>query len=342
MTHLAGRPLAARRASGAVLVSLLASGCAHHAGKPVPAGPPPAAPPQGWQTTLWRDHPLVGRIWDVAGQRFVTPETFVGALVPARYATLGEKHDNPDAHALQRWTLAQMLAAGRKPAVVFEQLKRDQQPVLDDWVAQHPRSAAGLGEALAWDQGGWPSWSYYEPIFQLALENGLPILAGDLSKADLEKLRKGELEGVDAADRRRLGLDLPPTEAQRASLVQELKDSHCGYGNDAMFARMVVVQWARDSELAWAMTQGASHADGAVLIAGAGHARDDRGVPFHLQRLEPGTAVRSVSFMEVVHEADAPADYRDQDEARLPFDFVWFTPRVDENDPCAQFRTKTP
>ena len=77
---------------------------------------------------------------------------------------------------------------------------------------------------------------------------------------------------------------------------------------------------------------------GAVLIAGAGHARSDRAVPFHLRRMAPGRAIISLAFLDVSTGADAATAYAAPFGGEtLPFDYVWFTPRVDIRDACERF-----
>jgi hypothetical protein len=79
--------------------------------------------------------------------------------------------------------------------------------------------------------------------------------------------------------------------------------------------------------------------DGAVLNTGAGHARRDRGVPVHLARQAPGASIASVAFVEVEPAAVKPGDYAARFGATaLPFDYVWFTPKIDEADPCEKFK----
>jgi hypothetical protein len=71
---------------------------------------------------------------------------------------------------------------------------------------------------------------------------------------------------------------------------------------------------------------------------GAGHARSDRAVPFHLRRMAPGRAIISLAFLEVSTGADAATAYAAPfDGETLPFDYVWFTPRVDIRDACERF-----
>ena len=59
----------------------------------------------------------------------------------------------------------------------------------------------------------------------------------------------------------------------------------------------------------------------------------------YLAVLVPDAAVASVAFVEVAPGALAPGDYAGRFGAvRLPFDFVWFTERADDSDPCARLR----
>jgi hypothetical protein len=49
--------------------------------------------------------------------------------------------------------------------------------------------------------------------------------------------------------------------------------------------------------------------------------------------------VLGVAFLEVSPEANAPGDYAPTDSpGKLPYDYVWFTPAAEREDPCAAFR----
>ena len=101
---------------------------------------------------------------------------------------------------------------------------------------------------------------------------------------------------------------------------------------------MVDIQWARDARMAASLARGGQR-DGAVLIAGAGHARRDHGVPAHLARQAPGAGVASVAFLEVDPAAARAGDYAPRFASdALPFDYVWFTPKIDDVDPCEKFK----
>lgn len=302
----------------------------------------PGAP---WVSQHQRDHPLVGRIWQPEAGRFVEPEAVVAALGRARFVLLGEKHDNADHHRIQAWLVARMMAAGRRPALAFEMFTSDQQAALDAYLAARPKDAAGLGAAVNWANSGWPDWEQYQPIAQAALDGGAVLLAANLPRPLLRKLAR---EGVSALGAERvaaLGLDRPLPEDLAAALGEEIAISHCDQLPESMIGPMTTVMTARDAQMAEVLRRGAERAghDGAILITGKGHARNDRGAPFYLRRggRDGGgetVSIVSVGLFEVAEGVTEPAAYAEHLGAEtLPFDFVWFTPIADPEDPCAKF-----
>jgi uncharacterized iron-regulated protein len=103
---------------------------------------------------------------------------------------------------------------------------------------------------------------------------------------------------------------------------------------------MVQVQRARDAQMAQSLIAAAS-ADGAVLVAGAGHVRSDYGIPVYLTAMAPGRQVVSIAFVEVDEPEPEPNKYLLANAAgRAPFDYLWFTPRVDDQDSCEKFKAQ--
>ena len=290
-----------------------------------------------WLSPTGRNHPLAETIWDVRADGFVTPSDLAGRLAAARFVLLGERHDNPEHHAIQARLLRGLIAAGRRPAVGFEMLSTDDTSAIARYLARSPKDASGLGEAVNWKSAGWPDWSLYEPIAQAALDAGLPVVATNLSRVATEAIRRNGLAGLSGSLARQLGLELPPAPETREAMRRELGESHCDRVEGVELERMVDIQWARDARMAEALVRGGLR-DGAVLIAGAGHVRTDRGVPFHLRRRAPDASLVSLAFLEVDADAKAPAAYAARFDGALPFDYVWFTPRIDDVDPCARPR----
>jgi uncharacterized iron-regulated protein len=323
------------------LAAALLMSCARASRPDAAPGALPGPPPQvdRWTTKLDAQDPLVGRVWDVARGTFITRDALLGHLASAEIVALGEKHDNPDHHRLQALVVRGLLARGRRPDVAFEMIEVDQQPLIEAFLAQKPTSAAGLGAAVKWDDRGWPTWGDYEPIAQAAVEARLPILAANLPHAEARAVAHAGLGALDDARVQRLGLDRPLSPEIEASLADELRASHCGHLPEAMIAPMALAQRARDATMASVLL--ARHHHDGVLIAGAGHARNDRGVPLALHAQEPTARVASLAFVEVEHGLTTPGDYAARFGTRaLPFDFVWFTPRLDDDDPCEKFKKK--
>ncbi|RKH67015.1 ChaN family lipoprotein [Corallococcus aberystwythensis] len=316
-----------------VLVLALVPGCASQQHP----SPPPA---REWATTLYRDHPLVGRIWDVAAGRFVDESALRAAVVPARFVLLGERHDHPDHHRLQAELVRAKTASGQRPALAFEMLDVTQQPAVDAALKARPEDAQGLAQAVGWANSGWPVFSLYEPVFTAGLQAHLPIVAANLPRAQVRELVMKGPEALPAGLRSRLGLEAPVPEAEAKAVREELDRSHCGQLPQEMLEPMALAQRARDAMMADRLLETVP-ADGAVLITGNGHVREDRAVPAHLERRAKDVTVLSVALLEVSPEALKPQDYAASvGAATLPYDYVWFTPAMPDDDPCKALRER--
>jgi uncharacterized iron-regulated protein len=282
-----------------------------------------------WEHSLGGDHPLAGRIYQVSTERFVDQATLLADLAAADFVLLGERHDNRDHHRLQALVTRELQALSARPRVVaFEMIPSDRQLAVVEHRQGQPGDAAGLGAAVGWPALGWPDWALYQPIAQAALERGAEIVAADLSRAQREAVFRDGPEVLQAGMVRRTGLDRNLPAPLAASLAQELRDAHCGRMSEPVVEGMFRVQRARDAMMADRLATVAGRAGG-VLIAGNGHIRTDRGVPWYLARIRPTARTVSVALLEVWEEPDLAA-------ADLPFDYVWFTSRVDDDEPCAR------
>jgi uncharacterized iron-regulated protein len=222
-------------------------------------------------------------------------------------------------------------------------LRSDQQPALDAALSEPGPTAASLRAATSWDASGWPDFALYAPIFEAALGAQLPLVAADLSSEQRKLLASGE--PVPAALRARLGLDEELPEALERPLEADLLADHCGMLPASALPRLVRVQRGRDAALAQALLGAAGAEDDeaegvqALLVAGAEHARLDRGAPRALARLAPGAAVVSVAFLEVDPGQDDPfADLEARYGPEPVFDFVWYTPKASDEDYCERMK----
>ena len=321
---------------------LVGSACVTACGAPKPATTvaapsttiAPAPSESAWLTALDRDNALVGKVWDVKAGAFAEPSAVLLRLATADFVLLGERHDNPDHHRLQGQAVEALVKAGRHPAVVLEMLDVTQQGAVDEYVARSDATAAGFGAAFGWEKTSWPPFKDYQPIFDAAFVAKLTIVAGNVAQTDAKALVKQGVAALPPERVKELRLEQAFPAPLEATLVDELRASHCGQLPENLLAPMALAQHARDAQMAQVLAR-AGAKDGAVLIAGGGHARLDRGVPYYLVLDAPGKRIASLVFSEVRHEQVDPKAYL-TDEG--PFDYVWFTPRGSDDDPCAGFK----
>ena len=291
-----------------------------------------------WKSTFGRYHPLSGRIWDVSSARFIDRQSLITRLARADFLLLGERHDNPDHHLLQAEVLRRLIALGRRPAVGFEMFGLDDAGAIANHLGLAPNDADGLGRAVNWNKSGWPDWAMYQPIAEVALQARLRIVATNLPRAAARKMNSDGLTAFEPSVRGELGLDRSLSDAMFATMATDIRDSHCGYASEGSVKAMVGVQRARDAQMAQSLIA-ASDPDGAILVAGAGHVRKDYGIPVYLAAKAGGKQVISIAFLEVDKQKSEPRNYA-LANGRLPFDYVWFTARVDDEDPCEKFKAQ--
>lgn len=286
----------------------------------------------GVEAPRFADHPLVGQLWWAGSTQVGDRQAALAKLARADVLILGEIHGNPDHHSLQLEVLQSLVAEGRRPAVAFEIFDLGDQPVIDSLSRQPSTGADALAEAVGMPSRAW-IWHGYRPLVQFALDEGLPIVAANLSRADaLEVARKG-LAALPAEERGRLGLDRPLPAVARARLEQRIVDAHCGHLPRERAHGMIDAQRARDAYMADRLAA----VDGpVVLITGAAHARSDYGVPRYLSARAPVRQVLSVAFVEVDTAREQRAEYLHDGES--PYDLLWFTRRSSPEDPCEAFR----
>ena len=149
------------------------------------AGCQASLPPlPGWQSPEGRAHAQLGQITDLASGRLISPEQLVRQLADAPRVLVGEKHDNPDHHALQLWLLRALQAQRPQGSLLLEMLQPEQQPLVDKLEAQQTLPA-DLPKALAWEDG-W-DWQLYGPIVTHALQGDIALLAANLSPAQMRQ-----------------------------------------------------------------------------------------------------------------------------------------------------------
>ena len=324
---------ALRLASALGLVALV--GCGGASGAP-PAGNPAAVARTSarfgapFVSPLHTTDPRVGQIL-LDGKEVAVESEWLDRAFASDIVYLGEKHDNADHHRLQAHAIEALVDRGARPSIVLEMVDEDEQAKLDALASA--TDTAQIRDGLAWSTRGWPAFEIYEPIFRQALAHRLPIVAGNAPKALVKKIAFAGHDPasapLDAQLLARFGLDAPLPPAAQASLDADLVQAHCGMLPASAVGPMALAQRARDFTLAKHARSVAKPARGprSVVIAGAGHARTDRGAPWHVHRAEPALRQLSLAFVETT----------ESNETAPPYDAIWFTPVANEDDHCKDF-----
>ncbi|MEO1398044.1 MAG: ChaN family lipoprotein [Pseudomonadota bacterium] len=291
-----------------------------------------------WQSQHFRDHPLVGKVFD--GRGTVSDwASLVAAMERIDVVVAGETHTNADHHSIQA-ELARAMA-GRLFATVFEMVPQRLQPVLDE-ATDGSLTLDALDTALEWEKRGWGSFEAYQPIFAASRSVGARLIAGNPDEDMTRSLARGGLDALPKTVSLKTGLALPVDDAIQTGLIKAMADSHCNMLPENLLPNMALVQRLRDGTMASVTKQ--SLLDGmdssmALIITGNGHARKDRGVPAVLSALKTGLFTLSIGLIEVSDGDDAFADYGLTGADGEPlYDFVVFTPRDNLDDPCELMR----
>lgn len=178
---------------------------------------------------------------------------------------IGEQHDasaHPGEH--QRW-VAGLAARGRLAAVALEMAERGTSTT----GLAAGASEAQVREALRWNTEGWP-WPRYAPAVMAAVRAGVPVLG-----ANLPRDRQRSAMQDRALDQLLPG---PALKAQQ----QAVRLGHCEMLPESQVTPMTRVQIARDRAMAETIASAVQPGKTVVLLAGAGHVKEDVGVPKHL------------------------------------------------------------
>ncbi len=278
---------------------------------------------------------VAGKILDVKHMAFVSQEELISNLKQSQTILLGERHDNQYHHELQSSLISQVAATYQNSSVSFEMIDNEQARIIGEL---HRLPLDDLIEQLKETSSAWDYETHYKPVLAAALDSQLKIYPANIELVRLRAFMKQEPVALGSELEHWLqNTQLDPE--QQALITKEMVSSHCGMLDTESAAPMVTVQRARDIAMTLSLVKSA--ADRRLLIAGAGHVRTDRGVPYYLQEIAPELTVVSLAFVEV-QTGSTGLDYYRQfwGGSHLPFDYVWFTGGIDRPDPCDAFNLR--
>lgn len=285
---------------------------------------------------LLTDHPLAGKIWDIQSHSFIDEAALTEQVNKADVLLLGETHDNPVHHQIQQKLLQARIESGARPALMMEQLDSENQPVLDKILAGSNRDEVLRGvNALV----KFSNAEAYQPLLVTAVDNRLPVIAANVPNARLQRVVWNGYSAYDAVELKRLAVEDVWNDSRQNYLVKHMGGAHCGRLRDELRAGLTRSQRLRDALMVDSAVSSIER--GVVGIVGSSHARRDIGLPLYFAARVPSAHLLSIGFIEVSPGTVDPAAYEaDSATGEAPFDVIWFTPRVERSDPCADYGKK--
>lgn len=288
------------------------------------------------QSLLFADHPLVGKLWDMNSQSYIDEATLFSRINAANILLLGEVHDNPLHHEFQQQLLKAWLVSGSRPSLLMEQFDSESQASLDVALANANRDEA-LNSAVALIK--FADRKLYAPLLNTAVDYKLPVIAANISNAQLQPVMRQGFEAYDAADLKRIAVESVWSESRENYLSQHIEGTHCGQISPQWRAGLVRGQRLRDALMVDAAVPGFGR--GIVAIVGRDHARHDIGLPLYFAARRPSTRMLSIGLVEVIPGNISPGTYATETATgAAPYDVIWFSPRLERSgrfDPCAGF-----
>ncbi len=249
------------------------------------------------------------------GLAFVCVAAVAAGAAPPRLLIFGEQHDQVDQQRQVAAEVTALAERGQLAAVVLEMAEQPHR------TSALPRDAsdAAVRDALQWK--GWP-WEPYAAVVMNAVRAGVPVLGGNLPRAEMRAAM------ADSA------LDAKIDDAVRGLLSDAVRSGHCDLLPASQLPGMVRIQIARDLAMARVAAEALRSAPAestVLLLTGAQHASRDRGVPRHLATIDATWPVRVVMFGEAGPDLLA-------DERRA----AAFTPQEDHCEALRKRLSSTP
>lgn len=223
---------------------------------------------------------------------------------------LGEQHDAVAHQAWQQATVEQLAKQERLAALVIEMAPRTGS------TASLARDASedAVQQALQWQDAAWP-WPRYRGVVMAAVRAGVPVLGGNLPRADMKQAMRNE----------NLDTHLPPEGWQRQ--LDAIREGHCGLLPDTQLAPMARIQLARDASMAEVARAAVKPGKTVLLVAGRGHVLRGVGIPTWL----PEAAGAKVAVAQAGETSVAQAS---------DVDWLQKTDALPAKDHCTELREK--
>jgi uncharacterized iron-regulated protein len=274
------------------------------------------------------DAPVEG-VFDARTGKVISFEDMIDELAGVPMVYVGESHDNPAHHEIQRRVIEGIAALNPRVMVGMEMLQRPWQPVLDRWSAGELDERTFLREAQWYDQ--WSDWYLYAPILRLAKERRLRVVGLNIDRSIVSAIGKQGLAGIDDGLRVQIPADIDLTVKTHEKRIREALQAMPGHGDDR-FRRTSEAQCTWDEAMAESAVDAlaaAPEGSAIVVLAGSMHVAHFEAIP---ERARRRNGLRYLAVLPMDRGAVSAKEPVKIGMGR-PADFVIFTDPSPEGGP---------
>ena len=235
----------------------------------------------------------------------------MAALLPADAVLIGEQHDAPEHHVIEREAVEALATRGRLAALALEMAEEG------NGTGHLPSDATEdqVRTALSWNDKAWP-WVDYGPAVMAAVRAGVPVLGANLPR---ERMKDAMAD---------VSLDAQLSDSARLAQQKAVREGHCNLLPESQIGPMTRIQIARDRAMAQTVVKARQPGKTVLLIAGAGHVLRPLGVPQHLPSDLKVASVQLLAAPATAAPEGPTSDY----------DSTWATPPLPPQDYCATLK----
>jgi len=224
------------------------------------------------------------RVYWSKKKRFADFESMLADVSKADVVFLGEEHDDPGTHRLERAALEGIGRRRPKVILAMEMFERDVQPKLDDYLAGKITE-----EEFVKTSRPWPKYTTdYRAMVELAKAKGWPVIAGNVPRKIASLVGRKGLAGLDslgATDRAYAAATLNCPKDKYYNRFKATMGDMSGHGQkitkeqaDAMVQRFYEAQCVKDETMGESIAAARAKQPDAIVVHVNGSFHSDFGM----------------------------------------------------------------
>ncbi|MFN7171518.1 MAG: ChaN family lipoprotein [Fimbriimonadaceae bacterium] len=254
-----------------------------------------------------------GTIVDTRTGKVVSAKDIAEEAAKHRFLFLGESHQTRAHHALQAEIMRELVGSGRKTVAGIEYLTRPMQAPLSRYASGEIDRAKFLEEAEWKTQWGF-DFAAYAPIFEVAREHKLPMVALNVPRDWVRAVGRGGLSALTDEQRAELPKEIYLGNEDHRKVFVALTGGHPLAGERGENFYSAQVLWDEgmaDTAIRWLEKNNPEDDVTFVVLTGSGHVMYDQGINFRVQRRlgKSGPSVVMLTSAEPVTVSRGLADY---------------------------------